>query len=122
MSCGPTAAELAQIRADVAAVALDLDCVVQRKTITSDGMGQGSEAYTTIATVKAGMRQPGSTHLQNYAYMIESLATWEVQLPYGTNVAEQDHIVVSGHTLVVQKDLSPQSYNALVTVLASEVL
>lgn len=116
-----SSAELASIRSDAAAAALDLDCDIQRKTLTSDGMGQDSETWTTIATVKAGMTEPSGSQLQNYDYLIGSLATWKVQLPYGTDVQRQDHLIIDGSTLVVQADLSPQSYNALVTVLASEV-
>lgn len=117
----PTAAELTQIRADVALVVCDSACQVQRKTVTPDGMGQGSESYSTIATTTAGMRSPSATHLQNYDYLIGALATWEVQLPYGTDVRVQDHLIIGGQTLVVQADLSPQSYNALTTMLVSEV-
>jgi hypothetical protein len=119
--CPPTAAEMAQIRADVAAVALDLSCQIQRKAVTSDGMGQGSEVYNTVATVNVGMISPSATHLQNYDYLIGALSTWQVNFPYGTDVRAQDHLVIGSDTLVVQVNLSLQSYSSLTTVLASEV-
>lgn len=117
-----SASELAQIQADVAAAALDKTCQIQRlpaSTPTSRGVPSGS--YTTIATVACAMRQPTSTHLQNYAYMIEALAAWLVHLPIGTDVRAQDQIVVEGQTLTVQVLLTPQSYPALLSVIAAEL-
>jgi hypothetical protein len=51
MSCGPTAAELAQIRADVAAIALPLSCAIQRATLANDAWGTQTATYATVATV-----------------------------------------------------------------------
>lgn len=119
------ATELAQIRTDAVAAALDMTCVIQRKTITKDTLGQATEAWNTIATVKAGMTQPSAGELQNFNFMIEDLAAWNVKLPYGTNVAAQDHLLITGaysqQTLVVQVILEPRSYAALTTVIASEL-
>ncbi len=116
------ASELAKIQADVAAAALDKTCVIQRlPTSTPDSRGVPSGSYATIATVKAGMRQPTGTHLQNYDYLIAALATWLVQLPVGTDVRAQDHLLIENQTLEVQVILAPQSYPALLSVLASEI-
>jgi len=117
-----TAAELARIQAETAAQTLSLTCLVQRKgAFVSDGAGGSSSAYTTIATVLAGMSEPTAGQLQNYDYLIGSLAAWQVKLPVGTDVKHQDHLVISGETLEVQVILAPRSYPALLTVLASEV-
>lgn len=115
-----SAAELAAIRAETAAAVLDLPCLIQRKTITRDSAGTATEIYATIATVNAGMTQPTAGQLQNYDYVIGSLASWQVQLPYGTDVKAQDHLVIGTDTLVVQVVLTPRSYSAVETVLASE--
>jgi head-tail adaptor len=119
------AAELADIRSDAAAAALDFTCTIQRKTITRDTLGQATEAWNTIATVQAGMNQPTANMLQNYGYRIESLAAWHVQLPYGTSVQAQDHLLITGQqgqqTLEVQVLLEPRSYAALLSVIASEL-
>lgn len=118
------ATELAQIRTDAAAAALDLSCTIQRKTLTRDGSGQATETWNTVATINAGMTEPTGGQLQNYNYLIEDLATWMVKLPYGTNVQAQDRLLITGQlgqqTLVVQVVLEPRSYAALLTVLASE--
>lgn len=117
-----SAAELARIQADTAAAALDKSCVIQRATVpVKDGYGSETLPYVTIATVNAGMHQPNGTHLANYDYLIGSLATWEVKFAIGTDVQHQDHLVIEGQTLEVQVILTPRSYPALLTVLASEI-
>lgn len=120
-----SARELQQIQADAAAAACSLPCTIQRKAVTSDGMGQATETWSTITTVTVGMAQPTANQLQNFDYLIGALATWQVKLPYGTNVKAQDHLLITGQftqqTLVVQVVLEPRSYAALLTVIASEV-
>lgn len=114
-------AEMAQIRSDASNAACDLSCQIQRATRASDAQGGGSLTWTTIATVNAGMTSPTAGQLQNYGYIIGSLAAWRIQFTYGTDVQHGDRLVIGGKTLQVQVDLSPQSYNALVTVLATTV-
>jgi hypothetical protein len=114
------AVELAAIQAAAAAI-LDLSCVVERKTLTPDGQGGSTEAWNPVAAVKVGMAQPTAGQLQNYDYLIGSLAAWQVKFPVGTDVRHQDHLIVGGQTLVVQVIMNPRSYAALLTVLASEV-
>jgi|SRR5579875_2202728 len=119
-----SAAELAQLRADAAAAALDQPCTIQRKTRTSDGMGQSTYTWTTISPhgLMAGMTEPTAGQLQNYDYVIGSLAAWHVRLPYGTTVQYQDRLLIGDKTLTVQVVLEPRSYAALLSVLASEVV
>jgi hypothetical protein len=117
------AAELAQIQADAAAAALDKTCVISRlSSSTPNSRGVPDETnYSTIATVMAGVRQPTGTHLANYAYAIEALATWLVRFAVGTDVQRLDHLTIDGQVLEVQIILTPQSYPALLSVLASEM-
>lgn len=115
-------AEMLSIQADVALAACDKDCQIQRlPTSTPDSRGVPSGVPTTIATVKAGMKQPTGNHLQNYDYLIAAMDTWLVQFPVGTDVRAQDNLVIEGRSLVVQIILAPQSYPGLLSVLASEV-
>lgn len=113
--------EMAQIRADVANVACDLSCTVQRKTVISDGMGGKSETWATVTTCKAAMKQPTVGMLQNYDFLIGDLATWLVQVPFGTGVQRLDHLIINGETLVVQVELTPRSYSVMDTYLATEI-
>jgi hypothetical protein len=118
-----SAAELTAIRAETASAACDLACVVKRNTGGSaDGYGTSTEGLTTIETTTAGMANPQASLLQNYAYKIGSLATFLVQLPYGSSALEDDILAIAGKTLKVQIVLDPSSYQALHTVLASEVI
>ena len=120
MSCTPTAAEMAQLRADVANIALDLDCVIQRATTSKDAWGTETENWATIATLKAGMKSPTPAMLDVYASRIGAKLAWQVNFAYGTDVREQDHLVIGTDTMVVQAVLSVQSYSTLTTVLATE--
>jgi hypothetical protein len=115
------ATELAQIQSDLVAAVCDKTCVIQRKTVTSDSMGTDTEVWNTIATTVAGMSQPSAGQLANYDFKIGSLAAWQVHLPVGTNVQEQDHLIIGGQTLDVQVLLDPHSYPGLLPVIASEV-
>ena len=114
------AAELAAIQAAASAI-LDLPCTVERKVLTPDGQGGATEVWNPVWSGRVGMAQPTAGQLANYDYLIGDLATWRVKLPFNTDVRYQDHLIVTGETLVVQVILQPQSYSALLTVLASEV-
>lgn len=122
MTCEISAAEIARIRADVAAVACDLDCTILRATRTPEPQGGASLTWSPLATLKVGMAEPKASQLRNYQYMVGSLAVWIVQLPYGTDIRHGDRLSIAGKMLEVQVDLSPQSYNMLTTVIATEVV
>ena len=114
-------AEKTSIQADIAAT-FDLDCTIQRRPQASHAYGSpGTGTYSTIATCKAGMKQPGATLLQNYAYLIGSKSTWQVQLPEGQDVLERDLLLIGMDKLEVQVLLQPRSYSATTSLLASEV-
>jgi len=116
-------AELASIRAEAASAACDTPCTIQRSTITKDAWGSETQTYNTISPsgMLAGMKPPTAGQLANYDFLIGSLEAFQVQFPYGTDVQREDHLIIGGVTLVAQADLSPQSYNALVTFLATIV-
>lgn len=116
-----SAAELASIQADAAAAACDQSCTIKRNVRTPEPGGGATTTLTTIATVNAGMAEPTAGQLTNYGYLIGSLAAWQVKFPVGTNVQEQDQLVIAGQQLNVVKILAPRSYPALLTVLATEV-
>lgn len=118
-----SAAELALIQADVQAIALDKTCTIERASLnTSDTYGSPTKpSYSTIATVMAGLAEPTAGQLQNYDYLIGSLAAWQVKLPVGTDIQHQDHLLIDGQTLEVHVILTPRSYATLLTVIAAEV-
>lgn len=129
-----TAQELSQIQLDVAFAACDQAFKVYRKSITRDAYGSETEIFNLIGNINIGVREPTATHLQNYDYLIGSLAAWHVQAPVivptgsntipGSSVLHQDHLVqVNGsQVLVVQVMLEPRSLHALISMIATEVL
>lgn len=116
--------ELGSIRADVADAVCDLPCVIQRKVLTKDAYGSATESLVVVSPddLLAGMKEPTAGQMQMYASKLGSLGSWQVQFAYGTDVRVNDLLLIAGHTMTVQVDYSPQSYNTLTTVLASEVM
>ena len=122
------AAEMALIQQDVAAVACDLPCQIQRSVTTPGAPGAPTVVTWPVVSqpgLLAGMKEPTAGQLTNYEYMIGDMATWHIQFPTGTDVRELDRLVIteaSGipRTLSVVKLLQPRSYSALVSVLATE--
>lgn len=115
------APELAALRA-VATSALDMaGAVVQRATLADDGYGHQTQTWATITTVAAGLAKPTAAIMQAYAARIGTRESWVASLPYGTDCAEGDRLVVSGQTLTVQADLSVSSYSTLKQVLATAI-
>lgn len=117
-----SASEMSSIRASANSL-LSLPAVIQRKTMTSDTMGQETEVWATVSSpgLLVGMRQPGPAELSNYDFLVGSLSAWQVHFPNGTDVRHQDRLLISGLTMVVQVILQPRSYSAYADVLASEV-
>ena len=114
-------AELAAMQAEAVAAACPDPCVVSRGTRTPEAQGGASVAYSTVETTVAGMAEPSPSQLQNYGYLIGSLAAWQVKLPVASVTQEKDRLTIKGQTLNVIKLLSPRSYPVLLTVLATEV-
>jgi|SRR5579875_1595474 len=115
-----SASELASLRAELAGAVCILPVVINR-------VNQTTKQYQQISPpgLLCGVREPGASTLQNYEYMIGDLATWHVQLPYGTDVADLDQLIITSPdgsmtTLVVNKVLAPRSYELLREVLATE--
>jgi hypothetical protein len=114
-------AELTAIQAEAANAACDLSCAIQRTTRTRGPQGGATPTFSTLYTVNAGMSEPTAGQLANYDFMIGDLATWQVKFAVGTDVKEQDRLVIAGQTLTVKKILAPRSYPTLLTCLASEL-
>jgi hypothetical protein len=113
--------ELMQIQADVASAALDKDCDILRGATSNDVYGSQTETYSTVNTVKAGMTQPSSGLMQNYAYAIADLASWAVHFAVGTDVRHRDRLSIEGQLLEVHVILDPRSFPGLLTVIAAEL-
>jgi hypothetical protein len=84
-------------------------------------MGSSTETWALVETTVVGMVQPSASLMQNYDYVIGSLASWELHFPVGIDVRYQDHAVIEDNTLEVHVVLEPRSYQAMLVVLAAEV-
>ena len=115
------AAELAALQA-TANSSMDQSIQVKRSTRTKTASGHFTEAWNNVGSpVLGNLAQPTGNQMQNYGYVIGSLDAWMVRLPVGTNVLENDRLVVGGQTLRVQVILQPQSYQTAMRLLASAV-
>lgn len=115
-------AELAQIQADVAAVACDQPCQIERSSVTY-GAGGATVTWPVVSPpgLLAGMSEPqAGGALGTQEYHLGDKAVWKVRFPVGTDVRELDRLVIAGRTLSVAKLLTPHSYAALTSVLATE--
>lgn len=110
-----------QLRSDMAQEVLDLDCLIERPVSAKSSIGNAVPNYTTISTVKSSVADPSAGLLQQYASKIGSMITFIVKMPYGTDVAENDQLTISGKKLLVQAKLIPKSLAAFTSVLACEV-
>lgn len=115
-------AEMLSIQASANAL-LSLPCVIQRKAAVSDNMGQDTETYATVSSpgLLVGMRIPGAAELASFDYLIGAKNAWQIHFPIWQDVRLQDHLLISGLTLVVQVLLEPHSYAAFRDVLAEVI-
>lgn len=115
-----SSAQLAATQA-TANAALDKSITVKRVVRVQGSDGHYSESWSTLETVNGNLSQPTGTQMQNYNYLVGPLNTWQVRLPAGTTVAENDRLVIGSQTLRVQVVLQPQSYQTSLRLLASEI-
>ena len=119
--------ELASIQADMAAAICDKTATIARASRTTNAQGGATATFAPVTqpsgltTVAAGMAQPTASQLANYDFLVGSKSAWQLHFPVGTNVLEEDRVTIEGEVLTVNKVLTPRSYAALLTVLASEV-
>lgn len=101
---------------------LDQSVTIKRNTGgVSDGAGGSTEVVSTIATTVCHVGQPSQGLMQNYDYLIGTTDTTLIRFAIGTNVQENDLLIVGGQTLRVQLVLTPRSYPVALQVLAAEV-
>lgn len=105
----------------VASSALADTCLVQRAVKVKDGFGSQKETWNTVATTTARMGTPSGGYISAMAAKLSEQASWQVSLPYGTDVQVKDRLIIDSQTLVVQAVFDPQSYSTVTRVLASEL-
>lgn len=118
-----TGAELTDMREE-AELALPDVCVVQARTLTSDGQGGRTEAYATSVTTTCRVSPAGQTTQGNEVTRgdgTKALADWIVTLPYSTSVAQTDRLLVNGVTYEVLGVKAPRGWEITRRVLARTI-
>jgi SPP1 family predicted phage head-tail adaptor len=111
------AAELTAMRATHTA-ALPEVAAISRPTRSSDGAGGYTTAWATVATVACSLAQPSGGELE-IANQAQQPLAWVITLPYGTDVAVADRIVISETTYEVFAVLGAHSFSTALRVLAT---
>jgi head-tail adaptor len=96
-----SSAELAAMRADLTASLPDT-AVIQRRTLTPDGMGGQTEAWATVATVACRVAPTANMpeEFTNGGRLV-STSWWRVTFPAGTDVRAADRVLALGRTFEV---------------------
>ncbi|HEY3281395.1 MAG TPA: hypothetical protein VGN26_03910 [Armatimonadota bacterium] len=88
--------------AEIAAT-LDATCVIQRRTLVSDGAGGSAETWVQVGgTIPCRLftaRQQAVSEERGGA--LTSLLSWQGAVPLGTSVGPQDRLVSGGRTYEV---------------------
>jgi len=117
-----SASDLAAMR-EAQDAALPDTCTIRRKTLVSDGMGGYTETWSDLATgVKC--RIATSRYRPEEAAIAEKFTgrtLWMLTLPAGTDVTNEDRVVLSGTTYEVVGVLSAGSWEMCRRVLVVEV-
>lgn len=116
------AAELALLQSDAVAAVLDKSADIYHKVTTADAYGTPVDTWPTkAATVPAGLAEPSGNELANFDYLIGDKVAWKLHTPIGTDLREQDHVVIEGQTIEVHVILTPQSYPVLLDAIVAEI-
>lgn len=96
-----TAAEIAEMKS-VQNQAMAGTCVINRRTLASDGAGGYTETWAAVGTVAGRVwpaRESGAERL--IADRITEADAWVITVPQGTDVLAKDRIVEGGRTFEV---------------------
>lgn len=95
-------AELAAMRT-VEESAMSSTAIIQRYTLTSDGMGGYSEAWAAVGTVACDLWQINQTSSRERVTggQPTQMAGWYITVPYDTTITAKDRIAISGRTFEV---------------------
>jgi hypothetical protein len=121
--------DLAKVQAVVNASMTD-PLIIDRPTNTSGAWGNNTESFTNIAGGSSGnpavlgmLMEPSVTMMTSSGLSASELAQWEIRVPNGTNLQENDRVTLStGLVLRVQGGHTPMtSYRPIDIYVASAV-
>jgi head-tail adaptor len=111
-----TAAELDAMRA-VQREAMPGSAIIQRQTLTGDGMGNFNRAWSNVATVPARLYPQTVRNISESTAggaQIISETRWFVTLPYGSTVTAADRINVNNRTFEIYQVNNDEMYQTAV--------
>lgn len=110
-----TTAELAWMRGEQERL-LPGTIVIERYTLTADGMGGFSEAWSAVGTVTGRiypMTRRGQTEFEAGGQVV-SETTWFATLPVGTVVTAKDRLVKGSRSWEISKVNNDEDYQTAV--------
>lgn len=108
-----TAAELLAMQ-DVEESVMSSTAVIERYTLTPDGMGGRTEAWAAVGTVSCDLwpvNQRGDRESVRNAAQPMSKADWYITVPFNTTITAKDRIVISGRSFEVTFVPNKQSWS-----------
>lgn len=88
--------------------------VIERYTLTPDGMGSRTEAWAAVGTVSCDLwpvNQRGDRESVRNAAQTMSKADWYITVPFDTTITAKDRIVISGRSFEVTFVPNKQSWS-----------
>jgi head-tail adaptor len=98
-----SASELSDMR-DIEELAMSSTAIIQRYTLTSDGMGGYSEAWANVGTVTCDLwpiNQRGDREGVSNGGQPISKANWYVTVPFDTTITAKDRVSIDSRTFEV---------------------
>jgi head-tail adaptor len=115
-----SAAELTAMRSDLTA-SMPSQVVIERVTLTSDGMGGQTETWAPVGTVVARVSPRGAGLDDIIGGEVLNQTPWMVTVPVGTSVTERDRVVYEAQTFEVIRTNAPRSFDTCVRLECMEV-
>ncbi len=115
-----TAAEVAQARTD-ATLAMPDTCAIQRVTRTRDGAGGSTTATATVASVPCRLRPAGGGDERTIADALQWIVAYTVSVPWGTDLAPADTLLIAGRTFQIGGALKGGTYSKDFRAVCKEI-
>jgi hypothetical protein len=116
----PSAAVIARVGAQYAALTLPATATITRPTRTANDSGGWTEGSTTVATVAARLAPAGGAGERDDAGRLLVTDQWWLTFAAGTDVRTGDVVTISGRTFHVQAPDGARSFEITRRVVANE--
>lgn len=111
-----TAAELVDLRSTQNSILPDT-AIIQRYTLTSDGMGGYDQNWSNVGTVRCRLYPQTLRSMNenpNGGMQMISETRWFVTMPVGTSITAKDRVLIDGRTFEVYQVNNNESFQTAV--------